>query len=104
VTLWELWHRADPHADAVPAALLPRLLDEPRPPVAPGCPPAFAALLLQCWRPAPAARPSFLRLHDQLLAQFLALPTPAPQTRPASPLPAAAGEPAASLASPPRAP
>jgi serine/threonine protein kinase len=74
INLWELLTRSTPFEGLQPVQVgIAVLRDGARPPIPPGAPPDYAALIQDCWQTEPEARPSFQdiiqRLKDLLIKQ-----------------------------------
>ncbi|CAG9462996.1 unnamed protein product [Pedinophyceae sp. YPF-701] len=72
VVMWEVWTLGQPPYSklAMGAVLSGVIAGNLRPPVPQGCRPAWAALMQECWRPAPRARPGFPEICDRLEAML----------------------------------
>jgi serine/threonine protein kinase len=93
VIMWELCARQRPclgfdhpvarkQLPALEALLGVWVCEGMRPTIPAGCPPAWLALILDCWQPLPGARPKFREIVPRLLAMRLEEAAPPPLTLP----------------------
>ncbi|PAA83926.1 hypothetical protein BOX15_Mlig007433g1, partial [Macrostomum lignano] len=82
VLLWEMWsHGLQPYYGYSNSEVIELVRQRQLLPCPPGCPPALAGVLLDCWAEAPGLRPSPSGLHErlrqrhsELLAELAATP------------------------------
>lgn len=66
ICVWELASRAFPFERMTPLQIITAVCDGVRPAVPDGCDSSLEALMLACWQPTPAQRPSFEQIINML--------------------------------------